>query len=245
MISKFKGAEKPIYLMKQANHVITCTPYLDSFVRNLNQHTTDISSTVNTELYVARENYELRESRLVLGWSGSLSTSKYLHLLDGALKKLKESIDFKLLVIGDGNFRIDGIEVEAMDWSKEKELPTISRFDIGLYPLPDEEWVYGKSGLKAIQYMAMGIPTIATAIGTNFRVMEDGVSGFLVNSEDEWVRKIKLLASDTHLRKTIGQNARRTVESKFSIAANKRVYLNILNELSHHPNQPAKARTGP
>lgn len=231
LISRLKGADKPIYLMKKSDHVITCTPYLDEFVRKLNDHTTDISSTVDTDAYKARQDYSVRGEKLVLGWSGSHSTSKYLHLLDEVFHKLNQKIDFKLVVIGDASFNIPGIDVEAIAWSKEMELPTISRFDIGLYPLPEEEWVYGKSGLKAIQYMAMGIPTIATAIGSNFRVIADGESGFLVNSPEEWERRILELANDEQLRSSIGRSARTRVEEKFSIAANKGTYLAIFEEV--------------
>jgi len=232
LISKLKGAQKPLYLMRVADHVITCTPYLDNFVRQLNVNTTDISSTVDTEAYQAKSGYSLKEGKLVLGWSGSLSTAKYLHLLDDVFRQLCRHIDFKLLVLGDRNFRIEGVDVEAYDWEKSIELSTISRFDIGLYPLPDEEWVYGKSSLKAIQYMAMGIPTLGTAIGTNFRVIEDGVSGFLINTPEEWVSRIIQLAENIELRKRIGENARQKVVANFSISANKDIYLEILNKMA-------------
>lgn len=231
-ISKLKGATKPIYLMKHADHVITCTPYLDTFVRQFNQHTTDISSTVDTKSYKARLDYQKNEGKIVIGWSGSLSTSKYLHLLDNVFKKLKGKIDFKLLVMGDERFYIEGIDVEAHKWTIENELSVISRFDIGIYPLPDEEWVYGKSGLKAIQYMAMGIPTIATAIGTNFRVIENGVSGFLVQNEEEWINAIVLLSTDAMRREILGKEARKVVEEKFSIEANRQSYIQILEEVT-------------
>jgi len=232
LVSKLKGSEKPIFLMKNADHVITCTPYLDSFVRGLNPHTTDISSTVDTDQYKARQDYAIKEEKVILGWSGSLSTAKYLHVLDNVLKKLKEKIDFKLLVMGDENFRIEGVDVEAYNWSKERELATISRFDIGLYPLPDEEWVYGKSSLKAIQYMAMGIPTAASAVGTNFRVIEDGVSGLLIKNDEEWVDKIIVLVNNLEIRKSIGKSARKVVEEKFSIQANKETYIRLLKNVS-------------
>ena len=147
-------------------------------------------------------------------------------------RALKQRVDFRLLVMGDPNFRIEGVDVEAYAWSKDRELETISRFDIGLYPLPDEEWVYGKSSLKAIQYMAMGIPTVATALGTNFRVIEDGVSGILVRTEDEWIEKIILLMNDPQLRERVGRNGRRQVEDKFSIKVNKEIYLRVLNDVS-------------
>ena len=232
LISKLKGAQKPIYLMRKADHVITCTPYLDNFVRELNPNTTDISSTVDTEAYKARMDYSQKEKEVIIGWSGSLSTAKYLHLLDEPLRKLSTKLNFKLLVLGDKDFVIDGVKVEAYNWEKSIELPTIARFDIGLYPLPDEEWVYGKSSLKAIQYMAMGIPTVATAIGTNFRVIENGESGFLVNNEYEWINAILQLANDAALREKLGKNARKKVVENFSITANKSTYISILNKLA-------------
>ena len=232
LISKLKGVQKPLYLMRKADHVITCTPYLDKFARQLNPNTTDISSTVDTVAYKARTDYSLREEKLVLGWSGSLSTAKFLHVLDKVMQELTKHLDFKLLVLGDREFAIEGVDVEAYDWEKTIELSTISRFDIGLYPLPDEEWVYGKSSLKAIQYMAMGIPTVATAIGTNFRVIEDGENGFLVNNQDEWIQTLRRLAEDEKLRRLVGEKARAKVITHFSIDANKNVYIDILNRLT-------------
>lgn len=85
----------------------------------------------------------------------------------------------------------------------------------------------GKSGLKAIQYMALGIPTVATAIGTNFRVIEDGVSGFLVRSEQEWEARLGELICDTALRARLGRNARSRVEKLYSVRVNEPVYREI------------------
>src|SRR5690606_2998172 len=121
------------------------------------------------------------DRKVVVGWSGSISTAPYLYLLQDVLKEVNNICPFKLLVIGDKRFNIEGLDIETLDWSEEKEIPTLQRMDIGLYPLPlDDEWVLGKSGGKALQYMAVGIPTIATAIGANFRVIEEGESGYLV-----------------------------------------------------------------
>jgi len=232
-VNIIKGRRKPVYLMKAADHVITCTPYLDEFVRQYNLNTTDISSTVDTDRYVPRDDYSKRD-KLTIGWSGSHSTSKYLHLLDTVFRELSQTVSFKLLVMGDENFSIDGIEVEAIPWKEECEIDTIRRFDIGVYPLPDEEWVLGKSGLKAIQYMALGIPTIATAIGANFRVIENGVSGYLVNNEEEWLEKIRLLSEDEVIRAQIGRSASRRVLELFSIKANAAKYLDVLKKMEQH-----------
>jgi glycosyltransferase involved in cell wall biosynthesis len=231
VMNLIKGRNKPIFLMKHADHVITCTPYLDGFVRKFNHLTTDISSTINTEVYRPKESYAVNGT-LTIGWSGSHSTAVFLHSLDNMFQELASEIDFKLLVMGDPSFRIPGVNVEAIPWKEEYEVAVISRFDIGVYPLPDEEWVLGKSGLKALQYMALGIPTVATAIGTIFRIIEDGKNGFLVTGKQEWKEKIKALLHSETLRKTIGQNGQKTVETAYSINANKSTYINILDTVT-------------
>jgi L-malate glycosyltransferase len=231
LVTLIKGREKPLFLMKAADHVITCTPYLDEFVKKFNSHTTDISSTIDTEKYIPKKDYAV-PGKVTIGWSGSHSTSRYLHLLDDVFRDLARSYSFKLLVMGDENFSIDGVEVEAIPWNESYEVEIISRFDIGVYPLPDEEWVLGKSGLKALQYMAAGIPTVATAIGAIFRIIQDKKNGFLVDSRLEWKQCLIQLLSDVKLRNEIGKKAIFTVEKKFSVKATKNVYLSILNELS-------------
>ena len=230
MVAHFRGPEKYFFLMKKADHVITCTPYLDSIVRKYNSRTTDISSTINTDKYIPIENYS-NDHKLTLGWSGSHSTVPYLRILEPVLRKLKKEYDFKLLVIGTSSFEIEGIDVEAIPWNESTEVDDLRRIDIGLYPLPDEEWVLGKSGLKALQYMALGIPTVATAIGANFRIMENGVTGFLVNSEDEWLLQLGNLLSDSDLRSRIGKNGRDHVQQYYSVRANEPVYLSIFEDV--------------
>ncbi len=231
LVTIIKGRKKPIYLMKAADHVITCTPYLDEFVRRFNQHTTDISSTVDTdERYIPLP--QVSKQKLTLGWSGSLSTSKYFYLLENVLKRLKKKFDFDILVIGDAGVSIAGLDIKAIDWKEETEIENLKKIDIGLYPLPEEEWVLGKSGLKAIQYMALGIPTVATGIGANFRVVDHGVSGFLVKTEDEWVEALSKLLEDENLRHAMGKEARKKVDREFSIRENKLKYLQVLQRLS-------------
>jgi glycosyltransferase involved in cell wall biosynthesis len=231
----FKGRNKPIYLMKKADHIITCTPYLTEFAQKFNVNTTDISSTINTSTYQPVNKYA-NDKKLTLGWSGSHSTVRYLRLLHPVLKELRKEVDFKLMVMGDSSFTLEGIDVEAYPWSEENEIPVLQKMDIGLYPLPlDEEWVYGKSGLKALQYMAMGLPVIATAIGANFRVIDDGATGFLVTTPEEWLSKLKMLINNAELRRDFGTKGREKVDEKYSVRANEPVYLGILNKVFQLP----------
>ncbi|HEX8315949.1 MAG TPA: hypothetical protein VF609_13200, partial [Flavisolibacter sp.] len=139
LVHYLRSPRNHISLMKSADHVITCTPYLDQFVRKYNAKTTDISSTINTQLYKPKTDYSVNSGKFVIGWSGSHSTSKYLHLLDEVFVELAREYDFKLLVMGDAGFRLPGVEVEALEWKEEYEIDVIRQFDIGVYPLPDEE----------------------------------------------------------------------------------------------------------
>ena len=230
LVAPLRNPRKYFYLIKAADHVIACTPYLDSIVRKYNSRSTDISSTINTDKYFPIEIYS-NDHKLVLGWSGSHSTVSYLRILEPVLKILRERYDFKLLVIGVSDFKIEGLDVEVIPWNESTEVRDLRRIDIGLYPLPNEVWVLGKSGLKALQYMALGIPAVATAIGANFRVMENGVSGFLVSSNDEWGARLRELLSNPELRRRIGQSGRERVEQYYSVRANEPVYLGIFDEV--------------
>ena len=230
LIHYLRSPKNHISLMKTADHVITCTPYLDSFVRKYNTRTTDISSTINTSLYKPKLNYDVK-GKFIIGWSGSHSTVKFLHLLDDVLIELAQRYSFILLVMGDEHFTLPGVEVKAIPWKEEYEVDVISSFNVGLYPLPNEEWILGKSGLKALQYMAAGVPTIATAIGTIFRIIQNGENGFLVNTAEDWKEVLIQLIENKNLCERIGKNAAKTVEEKYSVSATEATYLSILNQV--------------
>ena len=221
-----KGKSKSMLLMKKADHVIACTPKLHEFVMQFNSEVSDISSTINTEIYQPKSSQELN-SPIIIGWSGSHSTSKYLHLLSAVFLRLQQRYNIVLKVIGDAEFLIPAVKVDAMEWNLDSEVQELKTFDIGVYPLPDEEWVYGKSGLKALQYMSLGIPTVATDIGANKRIIKNGINGFLVKNEEEWIDCIIRLISDKALRERMAANAIQTVQDQFSLDANQHKYLNI------------------
>jgi len=231
-----KGPSRVTYLMRRARHIITCTPALDQFASQFNQNRTDISSTINTDTYQPVNPYANQPDQpLTLGWSGSHSTEKYLSLLAPVLREVAKQRKIKLLVIGSGQFQMDGVPVESIAWNRDSEVADLQRIDIGLYPLPDDPWVYGKSGLKALQYMALGLPTVATGIGTNFRVIHHEKCGLLVNTEDQWVAALIDLIDHPEKRRTLGTAARQRVEQFYSIKANQNVYLAIFDKVYGAP----------
>jgi glycosyltransferase involved in cell wall biosynthesis len=111
---------------------------------------------------------------------------------------------------------LDGIPAQCAPWRPDTEVEDLRAFDVGLMPLPDDEWSRGKCGLKALQYMALGIPPVVSPVGVNTTIVRDGVNGFYARTEGEWVDRIALLLSDPGLRRALGQEARKTVENSYS-----------------------------
>lgn len=225
-----KGKSKPFVLMKNADHVIIGTDLLNKIVSEHNPNRTQVFATVNTDSYKEKLNYSFK-GKPVIGWSGSVTTSKYVRIIEDVLKELSCEKEFVLRIIGDADFKMKGVIVDAIPWKAETEVEDLSQIDIGLYPLPDEEWVHGKAGGKALQYMALGIPTLATAIGANFSIIQNGVNGFLIQHHSEWKKYILQLLESETLRKNIGMQGRKTCVKKFSHQANKHLYIDALNKV--------------
>ena len=227
----FRFSSRTKYLIKNANHVITSSPTLNDYCVGFNKFSssTFISSSINTERFVPANNYS-NDNKIVIGWTGTFSSIPFLKLISDVLIELKKSRDFKLRVISNCDFQLEGMDLEVIYWNKETEVEDLQAIDIGLYPLENSDWVLGKSGLKALQYMSFGIPTVATSVGTSKIIINNDVNGFLVNSKEEWVDVLKKLIDDSLLRKRIGNEARKTILENYSTDVIKDIYLEILNK---------------
>ena len=120
------------------------------------------------------------------------------------------------------------MNLDVISWSAEQEVQDLQAIDIGVYPLPVDDWVSGKSGLKAIQYMAFGIPCVATNVGTTPLIIRDGENGLLVQTEAEWLDALERLIDDPHLRRRLGEQARRDAVAKYSTKAIAAEYRHVL-----------------
>jgi glycosyltransferase involved in cell wall biosynthesis len=196
-------------------HVMAGNSYLAEYARQVNANVTIVPTTIDTEKYAVRT--EAHESELpTIGWTGSFSTVQHLDTLRSALQKLAKQTKFRLRVIGTPTYKLDGLDVEAMPWRADTELEDLHAIDIGVMPLPDDAWSKGKCGLKALQFMALGIPTVCSPVGVNTEIIQDGENGFIASSEDEWVEKLGRLVHSAELRRQLGRAGRRTVEAKYS-----------------------------
>lgn len=228
-IKPLKSSSKINFLIKNSDHVLVSTDELVAYTKKFNQNLSLIPATIDVKKY--KFPGEHQSDAVVIGWSGSQTTSKYLHLIDDVLKYIFQKYRVKIMVMGDDDFVLEGVDIELLHWTAETEVANIQKFDIGLHPLPDEKWAYGKSGGKLVQYMAAGLPIIATAIAPNYKVIEDGYNGFLVKNDKEWIEKLELLIKDAQLRKQMGCNSRKFAEEHSSVEANAHKYLAVFNQV--------------
>lgn len=223
-LSYLKFASKTKTICRIASHVMVGNPYLAEYARQVNDRVTVIPTTIDTEKYRVPPPKQ-SSGPPVIGWTGSYSTVQHLDTLRGALKKLAERESFRLRVIGTPAYECSPIDVEAMPWRADTELEDLSQIDIGVMPLPDDKWSKGKCGLKALQFMALGIPTVCSPVGVNTEIIQDDQNGFLAATEDEWVDKLSRLLRSFELRQRLGQAGRGTIEQKYSaITQTPRVY---------------------
>jgi glycosyltransferase involved in cell wall biosynthesis len=214
-LSYLKFASKTKTICRIASHVMAGNPYLAEYARQVNDSVTVIPTTIDTVKYRVPPPKD-PSGPVVIGWTGSHSTVQHLDTLRGALKKLAARESFRLRVIGTPTYECAPVDVEAMSWRANTELEDLSAIDIGVMPLPDDRWSKGKCGLKALQFMAAGIPTVCSPVGVNSEIIQDDENGFLAGTEDEWVDKLSRLIRSHELRQRLGQAGRATVEQKYS-----------------------------
>ena len=233
LVAILKGTGKAKHLIKTADHVISSSPFLNDYCLGINHRKacTYISSSVDSNRFVPTNAYNNKKA-VTIGWTGTFSSKIYLDLLRDVFLELNKRIDFKLRVIGNFQYDLPGIDLEVIQWTKETEVEDLQGIDIGIYPLVQDDWVLGKSGLKAIQYMAFGLPTVATDVGTTPRIIKHMVNGWLVRTDDEWVNALEALIKNPALRRKLGEAARLTVVDNYSINTVKSTYLSILNNLT-------------
>ncbi|MEN8150181.1 MAG: glycosyltransferase [Planctomycetota bacterium] len=173
---------------------------------------------VDTDRFRPREKSE-RERPLV-GWIGSPTAAYCLKDIAGALTRAAAEVPFDLLVVGAGEpVAIDGVRVIDKDWSLGEEPFDYAALDVGLYPLPDNDWTRAKCGMKALLYMASGAPSILSPVGVNRDIVSDGRTGLFATTEAEWTESLLTYLGDPEMREAAGAAGREEVVSHWSVSA--------------------------
>ena len=201
-------------VMRGASAITAGNDHLAAYARALNKNVTVVPSVVDTKKFAPGVHTE--SSKFTIGWIGSSSTATYLQALVEPLQTLVQGRQLKLVVIGGKAPHIEGVEVIETAWSECTEVMLINTFDVGVMPLPDNEWACGKCAYKLIQYMACGVPVVASRVGANINVVTKDC-GFLVSNATQWVDALTQLYEQPLMRQKMGASCRRRVKSYYSL----------------------------
>jgi glycosyltransferase involved in cell wall biosynthesis len=191
---------------------------LTSYARKLNKNTFYLPTVVDTKRFFPIPK-DIDSGVFKIGWVGSPSTTKYLKNIIRPLSILGLEGEVHFYVIGGKSPKIENIKLIELSWTEENEVEQINNFDVGIMPLTNDEWSRGKCAFKLIQYMACGIPVIASSVGANIDLVTPDC-GYLVNTESEWLVAFRRLRDNPTLRERFGNASRSRIIEKYSLENN-------------------------
>ncbi len=206
-----KFPAKTNWLTRHAQAVICGNETIAARVRADGVRVVVLPTIVDPAVFSPLPESQSREGELPLvGWIGTHGTWSYLQSILPALEQVAESVPFRLRIVGSGQqtLTLRGIEVEMLPWRLEREVKDFQSLDVGLYPLPDDEWAQGKSGLKAVQYLACGVPYVASPVGVVREIGQEGVTHLSASTPEEWRLAIERLLRDGDARRRMGAAGR-------------------------------------
>jgi glycosyltransferase involved in cell wall biosynthesis len=227
-----KSEKKTGEILRVSDLVFAGNNYLAEYAKQFNNNVKLIPTTIDTDKFKRTKPYS-DNPRICIGWSGSITTIKHfeqaLPYLQIIKNKYGDKVYFK--VMGDPTYINTSLDIKGIPWTSETEVASLESFDIGIMPLPDDEWVKGKCGLKGLSYMAVEVPAVMSAVGVNTQIISDGENGFLAKTNEEWIEKLSLLIESFELRRKLGKAGRNTVEKNYSTDSQKNNYLRHFNEI--------------
>lgn len=217
--------EKFDELARMSDVAIAGNKWLREYLEQRCPDVEQIPTCVRLQDYPQRPAEKQRTHMPNVGWIGTTHNVDFLRVAAGALNQAAEKIPFRLVVVAPSDEKLKDIalnmEVDFRKWSPETEVGDILDMDLGLMPLPEgEEWMKYKCGLKLIQYLAVGIPGIASPIGVNEEILTDGRVGRAARNSEEWYAALIELLANVDLRNSLGQAGRTLVEEEYSIEGN-------------------------
>lgn len=201
-----------------ADAVIVNSGPLREYALQFNDNVWQVPCVVDTDVY----SYERKrfDKRICVGWTGSPSTAPNLSVIADPLRVVQERTGCRIHLIGSDQFHLPGVDFTSQPWRSETEVQDLRQIDIGLVPLPDNEWNRWKFFMKVAQYMAIGIPPVATPMGSIPEDIEDGVDGFIAENEEQWIDRLCRLIEDPALLESFSVNAAKKAGGRFSVQAN-------------------------
>jgi glycosyltransferase involved in cell wall biosynthesis len=231
---KFPG--KTAAICRMSSHITVGNQFLAAFARQYNPNVTIIPSSVDTVRYRPLKRAE-SGGPVVVGWTGSSTSLTYLEQFASVLRQLLARRAVEIRVISDREPVLPGVPITWRRWSAASEAEDVGQFDIGIMPMPDDIWARGKCAFKALQYMAMEVPAVCSAVGTNTEIITHGENGFLATTADDWLRHLEELIDNALLRRRIGAAGRRTVECDYSMVASANSFGDVVRSVVDESNE--------
>jgi glycosyltransferase involved in cell wall biosynthesis len=229
IVARWKCPSKVATVVEHAAVTTVGNEWLASFARQHSRSVAVIPTTVDVEKYTPLRRERCQPIRV--GWSGSRTTAIHLHSIDEALRRIARELPVELVAIGDPDFKLEGADrLQALPWRSDSELDLLRSLDVGIMPLPDDEWSKGKCGLKALLYMALAIPTVVSPVGVNTTIVSNREDGVLATTTDEWFDAIAQLVDDEDLARRLGEAGRETVVKRYSGRLWARRFLEVLEQ---------------
>jgi glycosyltransferase involved in cell wall biosynthesis len=204
------------------SYKVSCgNKYLCDYARKFNSNVVLNPTTIDTDKTKNLIKSHSAKRNVIIGWTGSHSTLKYFEFLKDTLALLvQEFSDLEIVVIADipPTFHLESMTF--INWTRQSEIEDLLKIDIGIMPLPDNDWSQGKCGFKALQYMSLGIPAVVSPVGVNVDIVQHGISGFLATSTEEWVKYLSMLIKDHNLRESMASEGRKKVFNQYSVNSN-------------------------
>jgi glycosyltransferase involved in cell wall biosynthesis len=225
-------------------HVIAGNRTLADHALQFNSQVSIIPTVVDLDHY-AYQSPRASSDVLSIGWVGSRSTSPYLLEIESALQRLSEAHPNKIRfqIFGDPERTLNLPHFSSSSFSLATEIEDLRTIDIGIMPMPDNDWTRGKCAFKAIQYMALGIPTVVSPVGMTTELVENNVNGFWARTPQEWFETLNQLVSDAQLRRRFSEAGRETIESRYSLQAWAPRLAELLQRVLVAPSAMMAART--
>jgi glycosyltransferase involved in cell wall biosynthesis len=199
----------------RCDHVFAGNAYLAEHARKFNPQVTILPTSIDPRKYAVGA--AKPEATLDLVWIGSTSTRKYLAQALPALERAAERVpNLRLKIVADFGLASSRLPIVPIAWSERTEAAELASAHIGIAPLPDNDWTRGKCALKLLQYMAAGLPVVASPVGANREAVEHGVTGLLADTTEEWAAALARLAADPALRASMGEAGRVRVAERFA-----------------------------
>ncbi|MBP7776985.1 MAG: glycosyltransferase family 4 protein [Acidobacteria bacterium] len=217
--ARLKNVDKVATIVGRARSVVAGNEYLAAWARLHSPSVVVVPTCVDTDVF-APDGSRRRDAPVTIAWSGSASTVAHLAQVLPVLERVQARYGerVKVRVMGDPAFAHQPLGLRGEAWSQQSEMALLRTMDIGLMPLPDDEWTRGKCGLKGLVSMAMGAASVMSPVGVNNEIVEPGVNGFLPSSADEWYDVLCRLIDNPRLRGRVGAAGRQTVVDHYSVA---------------------------